>query len=44
MKNLVTGMVIGAVIGGVFGSIASDDMYDFKKKLMKKSKQIAKIF
>ena len=44
MKKLMTGMVIGAVIGGMVGTMASDDIYDFKKKVIKKGKKLAKMF
>lgn len=44
MKKLVTGMVIGAVLGGMVGTMASDDIYDFQKKMIKKGKKIAKMF
>ena len=36
MKNLMTGMFLGAILGGVVGTMASDDIYDFKKMVMKK--------
>lgn len=39
MKNLVTGMLIGAVIGGMVGTVASDEIYDMKKKIMKNGKK-----
>ena len=42
MKNLVTGMIFGAVIGGVIGTMASDEIYDIKNTIMKKSKKFAK--
>lgn len=42
MKNLVTGMFIGAILGSVVGTIASDEIYDFKKTMMKKGKKLMK--
>lgn len=42
MKNLVTGMIFGAVIGGVIGTMASDEIYDIKNMIVKKSKKFAK--
>lgn len=42
MKNLVTGMIFGAVIGGVIGTMASDEIYDIKNMIAKKSKKFAK--
>lgn len=44
MKNLVTGMILGAVIGGLVGTMASDEINDFGKTLMKKGKKIMKKF
>lgn len=44
MKKMVTGMVIGALVGGVVGSMANNDMYKFKRMIVKKGKQIAKMF
>ena len=42
MKNLVTGMILGAVLGGFVGTIASEEIYDFGKTFMKKSKKMMK--
>ena len=42
MKNLVTGMFIGALIGGMVGTVASDEIYDMKKKIMKTGKKMMK--
>ena len=42
MKNLVTGMIIGAVIGGMVGTMASDEIYGMKKKIMKNGKKFMK--
>lgn len=44
MKSLVTGMLIGAMIGGFVGTLASDEIYDFSKTMMKKGKKIMKKF
>ena len=42
MKNLITGMLIGAIIGGMVGTVASDDIYDMKRKIMKNGKKFMK--
>ena len=42
MKGLVTGMLIGAMIGGFVGTIASDEINDFSKTMMKKGRKIVK--
>ena len=42
MKNLMTGMVIGALLGGVVGTMASDEINDFTRMIMKKGKKIMK--
>lgn len=42
MKNLMTGMFLGAIIGGVVGTMASDEIYSFKKMVMKKGKKMVK--
>ncbi len=42
MKSLVTGMIIGAVIGGFVGTMASDEINDFSRTMMKKGKRIIK--
>ncbi len=44
MKNLMTGMVIGALLGGVVGTMASDEINDFTRMVMKKGKKIMKKF
>ncbi|MBQ9280072.1 MAG: hypothetical protein IJ215_03375 [Clostridia bacterium] len=44
MKNLVTGMFLGAIIGGAIGTMASDEINDFRKTMMKKGKKIMKKF
>lgn len=44
MKNLMTGMVIGALLGGVVGTMASDEINDFTRMVMKKGKKIIKKF
>ena len=44
MKNLMTGMCIGALLGGVVGTMASDEINDFTKMVMKKGKKIMKKF
>jgi hypothetical protein len=40
MKNLVAGMFIGAIVGGMVGTVASDEIWDMKKKLMRKGKRL----
>ena len=42
MKNLMTGMIFGAMIGGVIGTMASDEIYDIKNTIVKKTKKLAK--
>ena len=42
MKNLMTGMFFGAIVGGVIGTMASDEIYDIKNTIMKKTKKFAK--
>lgn len=42
MRNLVTGMFLGAILGGAIGTMASDEIYGFKKKVMKKGKKMVK--
>ena len=42
LKNLMTGIVCGAIIGGIVGTVASDEIYDMKNMVMKKSKKFAK--
>lgn len=44
MKNLVTGMILGALLGGFVGTMASDEINDFGKMMMKKGKKIMKKF
>lgn len=44
MKNLMTGMFIGALLGGVVGTMASDEINDFTKMVMKKGKKMMKRF
>ena len=44
MKRLMTGMLIGAMIGGSVGTMASDEINDFGKMVMKKGKKIIKKF
>ena len=44
MKNLMTGIVIGTLLGGVVGTIASDEINDFTRMVMKKGKKIMKKF
>lgn len=44
MKNLVTGMILGALLGGFVGTMASDEINDFGKMMMKKGKKIMKNF
>lgn len=42
MKNLITGIFLGAVIGGMVGTVASDEIYDVKKKAMKAGRKLLK--
>ena len=42
MKNFVMGIFLGSVIGGVVGTIASDEIYQIKKKAMKAGKKMLK--
>ena len=42
MKKLITGIFIGAVVGGMIGTVASDEIYDVKKKAMKAGKKFLK--
>ena len=42
MKNLMAGILFGAVIGGMIWTIASDEIYDIKNTIMKKTKKFAK--
>lgn len=42
MRNFVIGMFIGSVVGGVVGTIASDEIYQIKKKTMKAGKKMLK--
>ena len=44
MKNLMTGMVIGALLVGVVVTMASDEINDFTRMIMKKGKKIMKKF
>lgn len=44
MKNLMAGMFIGALLGGVVSTMASEELCDFKKMIVKKGKKIAKMF
>lgn len=42
MKNFMCGIIIGSVIGGMIGTIASDEIYQVKKKTMKAGKKFLK--
>lgn len=42
MRNLMVGMFIGAMIGGMIGTVASDEIYQVKKKAMKAGKKMLK--
>ena len=42
MRNFVIGMFVGSMIGGVIGTIASDELYQIKKKAMKTGKKMLK--
>lgn len=42
MKNFVLGIFLGSVVGGVVGTIASDEIYQIKKKAMKAGKKMLK--
>lgn len=42
MKNLFIGIMIGSIMGGVIGTVASDEIYQVKKKAMKAGKKMLK--
>lgn len=42
MKNFTIGIFLGCVVGGVVGTIASDEIYQIKKKAMKAGKKMLK--
>ena len=42
MKNFVIGIFLGSMIGGMVGTIASDEIYQIKKKAMKSGKKMLK--
>jgi len=42
MKNFVIGIFLGSMIGGMVGTIASDEIYEVKKKAMKAGKKMLK--
>ena len=42
MKSFVLGIFLGSVVGGVVGTIASDEIYQIKKKAMKAGKKMLK--
>ena len=42
MKNFVIGIFLGSMIGGMVGTIASDEIYQIKKKAMKAGKKMLK--
>lgn len=42
MRNFVVGMFLGSLLGGVVGTIASDEIYQIKKKAMKAGKKMLK--
>lgn len=42
MKNFVIGIFLGSMIGGMVGTIASDEIYQVKKKAMKAGKKMLK--
>lgn len=42
MRNLFIGIMIGSIVGGVVGTIASDEIYQIKKKAMKAGKKMLK--
>lgn len=42
MRNFVLGVFLGTVMGGVVGTIASDEIYQIKKKAMKAGKKMLK--
>lgn len=42
MKNFLVGIMVGSIMGGVIGTIASDEIYQIKKKAMKAGKKMLK--
>jgi len=42
MRNFMIGIFLGSVVGGVVGTIASDEIYQIKKKAMKAGKKMLK--
>lgn len=42
MKNFLVGIMVGSIMGGVIGTIASDELYQIKKKAMKAGKKMLK--
>ena len=42
MRNFIIGIMLGSVVGGVVGTIASDEIYQIKKKAMKAGKKMLK--
>jgi len=42
MRNFIIGIMLGSVVGGVIGTIASDEIYQIKKKAMKAGKKMLK--
>lgn len=42
MRSLWAGIFIGAMIGGVVGTMASDEIYGMRKRMMKAGKRFAK--
>lgn len=42
MGKFMKGMLIGGAVGAVISTMSNSDMYNIKKKMMKKGKQMAK--
>ncbi len=42
MRNFVIGIFLGSAIGTVVGTIASDELYEVKKKAVKAGKKMLK--
>lgn len=42
MRNFTIGIFLGCVVGGVVGTIASDEIFQIKKKAMKAGKKMLK--
>jgi len=42
MGRFMKGMLIGGIVGATISTMSSSEMYNMKKKMMKKGKQMAK--